>query len=513
MAVANGVANNRNVTITTKFTERQSGRQSKFFTYPYVTYSGSNGLVNASQIESYILFERPPKANELGLSNAYNKNGSILVVGAKLDTSGRLIPLKENETFYLKQDQTLASLNSSSNSYVFSDPVRRELNNKNPGGLYQQSINGFKTVLGRETGLSSQQLNGIYGGILGTGASTPGIPTLDSNNPQAPAATPPSQDNPNGEPAETGDELTEEEKLELSSFEVRGQIENTKNINFGKLSYPKGIESNGQDVIKFDILEFSPRKFKENSPILEKRGFKENTRGTIYLGIQPRITDTNTVKWTDDSMNAFEMVAQGSLMQFFKNAKSAEDVTKIAGNAFNTLDNGETVNSVLTKLASAAVSSNNNLFSRLSGAIVNPNMELLFQGPALREFPFSFSMTPRDEDEAKQVKSIIRAFKQASAVQVGFQYLFLKSPFVFRIEYLTPDSQTNKLISHPSLNKIKTCALTSISVDYTPAGSYMTYNDKKRTMTSYNVQMSFTELDPVYDEDYAEIKNLDVIGY
>ena len=80
MAVANGVASNRNVTITTKFKERQSGRTSNFFTYPYVTYSKSNGLVNTSQIENYVLYERPPKANEFGLGDAFNKNGNILIL-------------------------------------------------------------------------------------------------------------------------------------------------------------------------------------------------------------------------------------------------------------------------------------------------------------------------------------------------------------------------------------------------------------------------------------------------
>lgn len=505
MAIANGVF--RNVTITTKFKERQSGRESNFFTYPYVAYSSSNGTVNASQIENYVLFERPFKFSDGTISGAYGRGGNIVVAGAKLDSFGKLIPLKENESFYLKQDGTLGRLNSNSSSYVFSDPVRQELNNKGPGGLYQQSINSFKIVFQRDSLLTPQQVNGIYGGILGTGASTPGIPSLDASEAPVPTATPP-------ETAVNGSSTEQIEPIiELSDFTVRGEIANTQSINFGNLRYPKGIETNGQDVIKFEIVEIQPRRFRENSPILETRTTSESAKGTIHLGIQPRITDTNSVSWTNDSMNAFEMVAQGSLMQFFKNAKSTSDVEKIASNAFNTLNNDETVNKALSSAASAAISSNNNLFSRLSGAIVNPNMELLFQSPTLREFPFTFSMTPRDDDEATQVKSIIRAFKQASAVQVGYQYLFLKSPFVFKIAYLTPDKGTGKLNLHPSLNRIKTCALTSISIDYTPAGTYMTYNDQKRTMTSYNVQMSFTELEPIYDADYANIDNKDIIAY
>ena len=67
---------------------------------------------------------------------------------------------------------------------------------------------------------------------------------------------------------------------------------------------------------------------------------------------------------------------------------------------------------------------------------------------------------------------------------------------------------------HPSLNRIKICALQSMSVDYTPAGTYMTYNDDDgdHPMTSYSVQLNFSELEPVYDIDYADV-GPNEIGY
>ena len=45
-----------------------------------------------------------------------------------------------------------------------------------------------------------------------------------------------------------------------------------------------------------------------------------------------------------------------------------------------------------------------NVMSRMTGGVMNPNLELLFQAPQLRSFTFNFRMTPRDEDEAKEVK-------------------------------------------------------------------------------------------------------------
>ena len=76
--------------------------------------------------------------------------------------------------------------------------------------------------------------------------------------------------------------------------------------------------------------------------------------------------------------------------------------------------------------------------------------------------------------------------------------VFLKSPFVFDIQYQSGNSE------HKSLNRIKTCALLGCDVDYTPDGSYMTFNDEQRTMTSYQLTLRFSELDPIYNTDYEE---------
>ena len=35
--------------------------------------------------------------------------------------------------------------------------------------------------------------------------------------------------------------------------------------------------------------------------------------------------------------------------------------------------------------------------------------------------------------------------------------------------------------------------------------SYMTYDDPRRTMTSYGITLQFNELDPIYEDDYDEL--------
>ena len=392
------------------------------------------------------------------------------------------------------------------------------MNDKGPNGLYNKSVDGFKSAMVNTGEISSTKANTLYSTILGKGSVTPAPPGTDSNGPIPPTGSDPAV--PPG--SSSGQNTTNTDPIKIEDLYVSNENPETQKIDFNIngtiLEYPQKIKENGQDYIKFQILEIDKRKFKDsNSVLLNNRTFIEKPKGTIYLGIQPRITDTNTVKWDSDPMNVFDMATQAAALNIMTgDGQKIEATGKDYASTFN---NDPMMKAALSKMSQLAVGSNNNLFTRLTGAILNPNVELLFQGPNLRDFPFSFSMTARDDDEADKIKRIIRAFKQASAVQVGFKYLFLKSPFVFRIGYYTPEKDNPKnYIIHPSLNRIKVCALTSISVDYTPAGTYMTYDDKKRTMTSYNVQLSFTELEPVYDVDYFGYDNqggipLDEIGY
>ena len=132
-------------------------------------------------------------------------------------------------------------------------------------------------------------------------------------------------------------------------------------------------------------------------------------------------------------------------------------------------------------------------------------MELLFNAPSLRPFTFTFRLSPRSATEATQVKNIIRFFKQGMSVKTVDTHVFLKAPNVFDIRYQSYDENKKPITNHPSLNRIKTCALTACDVNYTPDGTYMTFDDGTRTMTSYELSLRFTELDPVYDEDYTAI--------
>ena len=135
------------------------------------------------------------------------------------------------------------------------------------------------------------------------------------------------------------------------------------------------------------------------------------------------------------------------------------------------------------------------LISRATGQVFQQNLELLFSGVKLRTFPFIFDFAPRDYIEAGVVKDIIRVLKRsASPSRKGSSALFVSSPKLFQLQYLTGNQE------HPFLNSFKVCVLEDISVNYTASGTYATYSDG--TPVHMRMQLTFKEINPIYAEDY-----------
>ena len=138
------------------------------------------------------------------------------------------------------------------------------------------------------------------------------------------------------------------------------------------------------------------------------------------------------------------------------------------------------------------------ILARTSGSVINPNMELIFKGPQLRSFGFTYLLSPRDPKESKEILKIIRMFKQSMAPQTTASNVFLKAPNTYRLEYHSTGRR-----GHNYLPKIKECALVTFDVNYTPNNTYMTYEDT--SMVQYSISFGFQELDPIYNADYTDL--------
>ena len=280
---------------------------------------------------------------------------------------------------------------------------------------------------------------------------------------------------------------------DLENLDVGGADTFFQDENYSGLRYPNDIDLDTQDCISITILSYGKKTFslKGGNVGFSDRNFEIGN--TIILPIQAGIKDQNMVKWSGQEMNPVQTAAAGAA-----DKASDGDVGGAAGAIGDALKAEGVSQAIITSLIEKA-SGAQGLLSRLTGSIANPNLELLFQGPELRPFSLSFFMSPRDEAEATTVRKIIRALKQAMAVKKGSNGIFLKAPDIFRVKYMQAGG-----IEHGAINRFKECALLQMSVDYTPGGTYSTFNDGKKTMTAYRVDLSFQELEPVFAEEYKE---------
>jgi hypothetical protein len=302
--------------------------------------------------------------------------------------------------------------------------------------------------------------------------------------------------------------------------EAETSYDNTRK-KYGDVKYPKYLKAEEQDCIKFSIIEYKPSGLQaqtpggrtvsllNNNPII--KGREKNIIGTITLPIPAGISDQNLVNWAEDSMSPFKQglatIAEGGISGGGEGAKSGADTA-----LKNALGGGT---GALKQLATAKftefASGTSNILGRMYGAVENPNMELLFSGPALRNFNFRFKLSPRGPEEAKDVRTIIRYFKQAMSVKRTESTLLLKAPHTFAISYISGN------IQHPYLTKFKECALTGCSVDYTPYGTYMTYGKGRdidtHSMVGYELTLTFQELEPLFDDEYGKETLITNVGY
>jgi hypothetical protein len=309
---------------------------------------------------------------------------------------------------------------------------------------------------------------------------------------------------------EDGSSTGDKKGLNFSAVDLSTNITATKTREtYGNYYYPQDISSNKQDRIIFTMKQSTGRVIDPSIKTDLKNFQRKSTaiNGSVTLPITTGIKDLNTVDWQGSRMTPLQAFGAAAAMNIVDAAGTeGKTVTGEAGKALRqagaALKNPGIGDAINTMIAGQAVQSRN-LLSRATGAIANPNMELLFNAPGLRAFDFTFQMSPRQATEARQIKSIINFFKQGMSVKTTSTNVFLKAPNYFEIDYVTFDDE-GQMIKHPSIGIIKTCALLSCSVDYTPNNSYMTYSDSSRSMVSYTLTLQFNELDPLYESDYFE---------
>ena len=316
---------------------------------------------------------------------------------------------------------------------------------------------------------------------------------------------------------------------DLSMFEKKGPSQKvSRDRSFGNFRYPMARLENDSDYLEIKVLEYQAPGFEQSNSgqALRLQTSSESLKnneiilGHIFLPIPESITDSNGVTWGEDSLNGIAAAGLGIANKVI----TADSVNKALSGGADAVGQGikqltgdkGSISAINAIFASAAVNvfggntDPTKILSRQTGAVLNPNMELLFGAVQLRQFSFSFDFAPRDKKESEVIRSIIRAFKKSLNAKNGStdessSGLFIKSPDVFQLTYKTGAS------NHQFLHKFKPMALLNIAVNYTGAGTYATYDNTAPVHTK--IDLTFQELNPIYSEDYDTEEGLEGTGF
>jgi len=273
----------------------------------------------------------------------------------------------------------------------------------------------------------------------------------------------------------------------------------------------------GNDPFNPNVKNITTKNLSTSPLVPEVRNNKKVSVGTILLPMPSNIQSSNSVDFSNSNLDGLTADVYGRIEGFSKTLRGKNPTeflealtTKAGTEASDFITNNGIFGQLLTQqfytdaanIPLGGSLTRDAIFARSKGEILNQNVELLFNGAKIRSFKFSFKLTPRNTNEAQQIKLIINAFKRhmvpkltGQTEQTSVNNLFLKSPSIFELTYKSGS------IKNPFLNSFKQCFLTDMSVNYTGEGTYAVYNDS--TPVSMVLELGFKELEPIYNQDYA----------
>ena len=242
--------------------------------------------------------------------------------------------------------------------------------------------------------------------------------------------------------------------------------------------------------------------------------------GSVLLPM-PKVTDVNGVEWGKSELTISGLAAIGAVDKLTgggrlagkseaekendKNIKAELEELRGINPSGSSAKNfaSATYTQVVSKLAGFAFGTDldaDTYLARSGGRVLNPNAEMLFQGPVIRDFSFSFLMIARNKIEGDEIRRIIRFLKLGMAPKFR-NTTYLKNPDIFTLQYKSGKGENDVL---DTVNRFNPggLALTTMAVDYAPNGYWSAYTDSQPV--AVKMDLSFTELRPIYEQDQLE---------
>jgi hypothetical protein len=307
-------------------------------------------------------------------------------------------------------------------------------------------------------------------------------------------------------------------------------------------------QSNNPDSSSNNVL------YNEDASFTEDTSIKDTTKVILYM--PQKIMESYSQGWTNNTLGP----EVGRILQGINSIGSqlVGAPGGMPGAIGRRLLEEFVMNQALQGAAKLGASSltANAVLSASGGVIYNPMMEVLYDGPDFRRFNYEFTLFSKSEDDAKEIYKIVNFFRFCSvptyessgvgstlgnslqatsatnsiggitsstslnnlaknvvtgagaatlsqtAGSAGFyggENRFIKQPPFIKVQY------RRNATNHPYILNPKPCAITSLSIDFTPTGNYTVLDNfgKKQmaTVVATTISFSLTEIKAMYSED------------
>ena len=274
-----------------------------------------------------------------------------------------------------------------------------------------------------------------------------------------------------------------------------GLKEISKSPSTTTLKYPKDM-SDVSDFVLFQFYDYKPPFGK--GAVAGDGGVYDYNQSSAYeqasanyksiaLYMPEDVSSGFRANWTGKSMSTLAVDSLRAMGRDGFGSKAAAGLQGITSftERMRSVSSAVALQAATKKIGGDALTLDD-IFGSVSGAIMNPNSELLFNSIDMRNFQLNFKLVPRNEPEAKDINNIIRQFQKAvlperspgavmgsnvgGNTNKGVNLGFIGMPKLVRVAFM---HRTNE---NKSLPRFKMCAITNTDINYTPDGAFSTYS-------------------------------------
>ena len=377
--------------------------------------------------------------------------------------------------------------------------------------------------------------------------------------------------------------------LDQKGLFTGGTQNNIKPDKINTVRWPSDTIHEDTDYVFFQFGKYQPPFAKDVAQLRKDTGWSQYVEGLTKEGLQSgqykdELVENSTTAATyelyraseqlelrnynimlpmpQDLSNEFQAQWQGK--QFTATGRAAvaalgagnfsyakEVVKNIAGNAkaLQTALNTAVLNSI------PGVGGNlsfNDVSGSTRGIVINPNAELLYDAPEMREIGMIFKLVAQNEKESKDIRKICQLFRYSSLPRwggAGLQYdesddgtqvnfasgeatitgsvlqrkgdsvgdrdkdgkfditgedNWIRVPDLCKFTFMRGDKP------HPYIPQFKPCAIQAVEVNYTPDGTYATYQGMDGAPVAVELRVNFMETKVIYAN---EVNREGGVGY